>query len=133
MDEGKDDEKIEFITDETKQGKVDPADEEVLRSAQTGEGLIQLTPEMFEELAKAAGAAKAAFDDELLDVMTKERALFVRKLRCDEGYSWRALARACHDAWGADWEPPSNQIMGISLCEAAARMLGEDPEKEPWR
>jgi hypothetical protein len=65
-------------------------------------------------------------------MITPERAAWVRRLRVDESYSWRAVAHACHEAWQGGWEPPSNQIMGISICESAARHFGEDAWEAPW-
>lgn len=64
--------------------------------------------------------------------MTPGRARVVRKLRVDDGYTWRAVAVACHTEWGGNWEPAGHQGMGIVLCEAAAKMLGENPYDEPW-
>jgi hypothetical protein len=67
--------------------------------------------------------------------MTEQRARRVRELRCDEGYTWRAVAHQTHEDWGggADlWKDPANQIAGMVLCEAAAAMLGEDASAEPW-
>lgn len=59
-----------------------------------------------------------------------EQAAYVRRLRVDEGRSWRGVAWACAQAWGGDWE--HNQLAGMALCERAAAMLGEDPNAEPW-
>lgn len=113
-------------------GQLDPTDQAMLEQARTGEGLIQLTPELLEELAQAAAATMAVFEDEVKALMTEERAGFVRSLRVDQGYSWRAVARACHEAWGGDWEPPSNQLMGMALCQAAAQVFDEDSSAPPW-
>jgi len=66
--------------------------------------------------------------------MTKEEAEFIRDLRVNKGYTWRAIAAECYERgmFGADWDPPSNQIIGIVLCEVAAEKFGEDYLKEPW-
>ncbi|MBU0846725.1 hypothetical protein KKH23_06000 [Patescibacteria group bacterium] len=64
--------------------------------------------------------------------MTLGQAKAVRVLRVDKGYSWRAVAEACYELGWGKWSPPSNQIMGMALCERAAQLLGEDYEKEPW-
>jgi len=60
--------------------------------------------------------------DDIDDFMTPERAEFVRKLRVDEGYTYRALARACAREWGANWG--SNQLVGEDLWRASAKILG---------
>jgi hypothetical protein len=65
------------------------------------------------------------------EFMTKERAEFVRKIRVDsEDYTWRGVARECNDEWGGNWG--DNQIMGMALCEEAAKYFDEDYLKEPW-
>jgi len=112
--------------------KTDPVDDEVLRSAITGEGLVELTPELLQVLADSAADIWECAAREAAAVLTPDRAREVRAWRVDGGYTWRAVARAASEAWDAPWEPPSNQLAGQALCEAAARMLGEDPEAEPW-
>ncbi len=61
-------------------------------------------------------------------------AHLVKQLRCDEEYSWRAIARWASFAWGVPWNVPwgGNQIAGMVICEKAAKALGEDFMKEPW-
>jgi hypothetical protein len=51
-------------------------------------------------------------------------------LRVDRKYTWRSVARACSNAWRLDWG--SNQIAGMSICEAAAERLFEHYRKPPW-
>lgn len=66
-------------------------------------------------------------------VNSRERALQVREWRCGgEGGTWRWVAEQAHAAWGGDWSPPSNQLAGQALCLAAADLLGEDGNEEPW-
>lgn len=134
------DKNITFVTDDReihRKGKLDPTDAEILESAKTGEGLITIkSVEELKELAKAASEKFDAYSLFVREHMTKEQAEFVRKLRVDEGYSWRAVARRCYGnhrfrGW-LRWDPPSNQIMGMSLCERAAEMHGEDYQKPPW-
>jgi hypothetical protein len=60
------------------------------------------------------------------DYMSPERAEFVRRLRIDEGYSFRALAAECSQAWGTNWG--SNQYCGTELCFLAAEILHLSPE-----
>ena len=66
-------------------------------------------------------------DEEVAKLMSPERAEFVRKLRIDEGYTFRAVAAACAEEWGATWG--SNQFIGEDLCRAAAEILGIPLEK----
>lgn len=95
--------------------------------------LHEITREELVQLAKLAEQAKLAFDVVAVAGMTMERAVRIRELR--KTYSWRAIARQTHCEWGADamWAPESNQLAGMALCEAAAAMLGEDPERLPWQ
>ncbi len=110
----------------------DPDDEAVLRVAATGEGAVELTPDMLVELAQAAQMTFASFRDLAEQLVTPERAASVRALRVDQVYTWRAVARACFEAWGGTWDPPSNQLMGMAICESAAKHFGEAYMEEPW-
>jgi hypothetical protein len=134
------DENITFVTDDQeihREGKLDPTDVEILESAKSREGLITIkSVEELKELIKAASERFEAYTLFVTEHMTKEQAEFVRKLRVDEGYSWRAVARRCYGNhrfrdW-PKWGPPSNQIMGMALCQRAAEMFGEDYQKPPW-
>ncbi|MFG3101635.1 hypothetical protein ACGFZL_14100 [Streptomyces sp. NPDC048182] len=62
--------------------------------------------------------------------ITREMACRIRRWRRDEDHSWRAVAQAASAAWGPAWG--SNQLHGRALCTAAAQLLGEDPDEEPW-
>lgn len=62
--------------------------------------------------------------------ITPEMAAQIRTWRCDEDYSWRAVAQAASDLWGSG--RGSNQLYGEDLCVAAAKVLGENPYREPW-
>jgi len=129
------DQKPVFVTEDKAmhQGAIlSSADKEILESVQTGEGMITIeSVEQFQEMAKAASERFDEFK-ELCSPMTLEQAKVVRMLRVDKGYSWRAVAEACYELGWGKWSPPSNQIMGMALCERAARLLGEAYEKEPW-
>jgi hypothetical protein len=81
------------------------------------------------ELMVAATSTKSRFDGQFTD-MTLEHAQFVRRLRIDDGYSWRAVASACADAWAGDWN--GNQLAGMAICERAAELCGEDYDADPW-
>ncbi|MGW0216539.1 hypothetical protein ACWDXH_19325 [Micromonospora chokoriensis] len=61
--------------------------------------------------------------------MTSDIARQVRQWRADD-YTWRAIAAAADQAWGS--ESRGNQLFGRDLCLESARMLGEDPEADPW-
>jgi hypothetical protein len=85
-------------------------------------------------LAMAAQETYRHFSEEIAPRMTDERAVEIRRLRVDEGYSWRAVAAATHEAWGSDatWTPFSNQLAGMALCKIAAERLGENAGEAPW-
>ncbi|MDE2096385.1 MAG: hypothetical protein KGL39_04000 [Patescibacteria group bacterium] len=59
--------------------------------------------------------------------MTDERARLIRQWRTDEGYTRRGVAFMAHKMWGSEakWEPASDLGVGKSLCEAAAKQLGD--------
>lgn len=60
-------------------------------------------------------------------------ALVVRRWRVEEGMTWRAVARAADDLFPGIWgSQPSNQLAGLALCTAAARLLGEDAMGPLW-
>ncbi len=63
---------------------------------------------------------------------TRRHAEMVRRLRVKHQYSWRAIAETCHQVWRGDWDPPSNQMIGMGICAAAARQFGEDSNEPPW-
>jgi hypothetical protein len=61
--------------------------------------------------------------------LTLDRARQVRQWRIDDN-SWRGVAHEADKAWGTKHD--GNQMYGRDLCNASARMLGEDPDAEPW-
>ena len=96
----------------------------------------------FNDLVKYAVVAdekKHAFDTHAAGAMTKEQAAMIRSWRVDEHYTWRAVARVAFGmaaigwwpGWGL-WHPPSNQIMGMALCERAAKFFNEKYMEPPW-
>ena len=100
-----------------------------------GNGIIQLENGDLEKLGKMATKTKKRFDDSIEKLMTKERATRIRELRIgDRICSWRRIAEICYEEWGkdADWNPPSNQLAGMALCEFAARLFNENYMGEPW-
>jgi hypothetical protein len=62
--------------------------------------------------------------------LTLERAQQIRTWRCLDDCTWRAVAAHADEAWGTAWD--GNQLYGRDLCEASARLLGEDPAADPW-
>ena len=129
-----DDTKIITGDKEMPEGKLADGDKEVLRSAATGEGLIEITSvEQLARLALAAQETRNIFV-EIVQGMTEEQAYQIKAWRCMNGYIWRMVAQEAYSAGfcGADWSPPSNQIMGMALCEKAAAFFGEDYMVEPW-
>ena len=106
-------------------------DRELLEAALTGKGAIPVSGSDLRKLAKAATNTFGSFR-EYAATITDEQAAFVRHLRVDEGYSWRAVAEACHQEFGGTWQPPSNQIMGVALCEEAANREGADYTTGEW-
>ena len=137
--ENEEKEKPTFVTNDSsihQGGKLDEADLEILKSASTGEGLIEIkNTEQFMALGKALSDTFNYYLEEAKKCMTKEQAEFVRMLRVDKGYSWRAVAHACYDQNWDNWEPwgpPSSQPMGMALCQIAAEFFNENYRKEPW-
>lgn len=128
-----------FVTEDTslhRKAKVDPTDMEIIQSAATGEGLVPIkSMEQLMELAKALSDTFDYYREHVSSRMTKEQAEFIRKLRVDEGCSWRAVARTCWEQkWAGweEWQPPSSQPMGMALCERAARFFRENYRDAPW-
>jgi len=125
-----------LVTDDRavrERGKLDVADYSVMASTAHGEGATVISPHDFRELAMRAGEVHGEFLNMVRGGMKKRHARFVRQLRL-ANHSWRSIAHHCYDrgwAW-AKWEPPSNQVAGIALCERAAELHGENYMKEPW-
>lgn len=140
---------VEFKTEDAqvkgRKGKLDPTDEEILRQAEradsavargvdpASEGLIPINSiEDLQDLVKAANETYKSFEKQVAD-MTRKEAREVRRVRVDEGYSWRAVARHFHDLGDfGEFSPPSNQLAGMALCERAAKHFGEDYMSPPW-
>ena len=117
-----------------------PVDVQVLKEAQAGEG-VALTAENIQRLAKAAKETHDTFTATATAMVDQLPGLAerVRKARVNDGVSWRGVAQEIYDLVSTTidpalipWSPPSNQLMGMALCEAAAKKLGEDYMKEPW-
>lgn len=110
------------------------ADMEVMESAATGRGLFEIKgANEFQKLRDMATATHDAFFSEISPAMTHLRARRIKQLRVDHDCSWRSVAEICHAVWpNATWQPPSNQLAGMALCEAAAKQFGEHYMSEPW-
>lgn len=94
--------------------------------------LIKLDKVNLDKLCKAARKTKLKLDKSIKKILTPERCSFVRRLRVDLDYTWRAVASECYDKFNGDWEPSSNQLVGMSLCEHSAKYFNEDGDKPPW-
>jgi len=107
---------------------------EEIRALLEETGAVAITPVVLNELAQFVGVGVAALGGRIRCSMTPDRAREIRRLRVEERLSWRGVARATADAWGREaiWEPRSNQLAGMILCEVAARLLGEDYLEDPW-
>jgi hypothetical protein len=150
-----------FVTDDSylrPDGNIDPDDQRVLDQAgadgdlvvlSSREALEQMSKELaaeeeppprqtpidrgsMDELGHAATKRMAVLTAEIDLTMTQPRAIFVRRLRCRERASWRKVARQYYLLYGGDWEPPSNQIAGMALCQAAASFFDQSPRQAPW-
>jgi hypothetical protein len=104
-------------------------DERMLTAAATGHGVRVATPEELHEVGERAAATKKHFDESFA-AMTTDEALFVRRLRVDDEYTWRAVAGTCALEWRGEWG--QNQLAGMAICERAAGLLGEHYMEEPW-
>ena len=76
------------------------------------------------------------FEKEVEGRMTQPLAQRVRELRLGD-QTWRGVSDRIFEFPEADiladWiDMKGNQPLGMYLCGAAARALGEDPLKEPW-
>jgi len=71
--------------------------------------------------------------------LTQDQVSDIRRWRVTEGATWRGVAAEFCEKYGDPWAGPlgigwgkGNQLLGIELCEWAARSLGEDPREAPW-
>ena len=67
--------------------------------------------------------------------ITLEQARLVRRLRVDQDETWRGVSAGFYDAYPDvlyDSDLVWNQLVGQALCEAAAKRIGEDPDRDPW-
>lgn len=91
------------------------------------------------KLAREAGPKVEQHREYFQRSMGLVQARMVRAWRVDEHCTWRRIAgQANHmveaGAWPPWplWGPPSNQIVGMTLCEVAAKFFQEDAMEPPW-
>lgn len=124
------------IRDARKKTGLGKGDREILESMKTGGGLIKIqSMEQLMAIAKGLAATFEHYQRICREKMTHSQAVFIRGLRVNEGYSWRAVAESCHEqSWEGweRWEPPSSQPMGMALCDRAAEFFSENYKEPPW-
>ncbi len=134
-EEKKENNKVIILTNETKQGKLTDADREVMNP--DPDKCTTVTMEELMEMAKMAKMAKERMDgftEEFVKIIDDVKAAFVKEIRCNQGYSWRAVAEKCYEEWNGDpqwWYPASNQLAGMAICEISQKLLGEE-ESYGW-
>lgn len=67
------------------------------------------------------------FKEEMIQFLDKDKAEFIKFLRVQEGYSYRAIAEECIEKWQQDWQ--GGQLVGEDLCAAAMHLLNEIAEQ----
>lgn len=142
---GKDDDETIFISQDmayrNPDAVLDEEDRGLVKAARSRKGTFSIgktsdghqlivTPLVMREVA--AFMRRRDLPDVMEKRMARKQAAYVRKLRVESLYSWRSVARACYEAWGGDWEPPSSQPVGMIICETAAAEFLEDYMKPPW-
>lgn len=93
------------------------------------EGMVEVTPELFEEFRAAAGDQSHLYEH-VFKSMPREMAEWVRKLRVEQRKTWRFVADEVSTRFHFDFG--SDQIAGVAICDAAASVFGEDFLAEPW-
>lgn len=90
----------------------------------------------FDELVELGRKADERMQEftEVVRGMNLAQAAQVRIWRVDEHMTWRRVARVAYlGGWfGRSWGPPSNQLMGVALCEKAALLFKENFREPPW-
>lgn len=66
----------------------------------------------------------------VVENMTTKRALRIRHLRVQLGYTYRKIADATWEDWGEAGS--AGYDVGFALVIVAADMLGENAWEEPW-
>lgn len=129
---------VPIVTQDSEMPKsVHPTDAAIIQACSTGEGLVEMSMDELVDLARAADETHNAFMEIAARIMTEYRAKQIRKWRVGEGMSWRGVAEEAYNVWAVkgtedEWGPPSNQLMGMALCECAAETFGEHYMQDPW-
>lgn len=85
------------------------------------------------ELAAKATGAHAGLWERYEPIVTEVRAKQIRIWRVEKHCTWRRIAELCHRFFDdAHWQPESNQLAGMVMCEAAAHHFGEHYMEAPW-
>jgi hypothetical protein len=94
----------------------------------------RLTFEEMVEIGRKADERLQEFTRLIGGSMTRNQATQVRIWRVNYHMTWRSVARAAYnESWfSRSWQPPSNQLMGMALCEEAAALFKENFREEPW-
>lgn len=92
----------------------------------------QIPIKSVEELMALAQMANRAFNEigsRIEKVMNIDLAIRVKRLRIVQKRSWREVAGAIHADLLEDgknlWQPSTNQLAGMQLCEQAGKLLHE--------
>lgn len=95
--------------------------------------LIPLSFDDLVELSRKGSERMNVFVDTVAS-MNLGQAVQIRHWRVDNHMTWRSVARAAFEDgfFLSNWDPLSNQLMGMALCERAAQMFKENYEEEPW-
>lgn len=117
------------MSDDHDDPRLGRGDREIISASIEGKGIL-LTPDALEGLAKVAGATMRHFEEAVAG-MDRDQARFVRQLRVDKGYSWRAVAETFQLQYSVDCGD-GNQLAGMAVCERAAEFFGENYMAEPW-
>ena len=124
-----------FVTDDAalrRASVLDPVDRAILEDAQHGRGIPITSRAQLEELMDAASSTMRAAEADAARIVTPSLAASIRAWRCEEGYSWRAVAAAVSARAPAVSDWGSNQLFGMALCEVAAAAFGEHYRNPSW-
>ncbi len=108
----------------------------------SGAGAVLMTLELLKEVTEGLQKNAETFEQIAVKLISNvEEATRIKSYRCHNNTcagTWRYVAACAHAHYHSkayeyiDWYPASNQLMGMALCANAAKVLGEDPDKEPW-
>src|SRR5262245_36737601 len=93
------------------------------------EGMVNLSADDVMKMAQQAREKYDMYSLMILKIMDKKRAKEVYDFRVTQRYTWRLLAVACWSKWEEAahiWQPPTNQLAGMALCEVASQILQKE-------